>query len=97
MLDIKNKASLAIKKFIGDLISSSPDLQDKLDNISPISFDFTIADIAVGTKATQIKTGSLSRSDRIAKYNQLLRIEEMIGDGAIYDPKNAFSVTLPSN
>ena len=45
MLDIKNKASLAIKKFIGDLISSSPDLQDKLDNISPISFDFTIADI----------------------------------------------------
>ena len=44
MLDIKNKASLAIKKFIGDLISSSPDLQDKLDNISPISFDFTIAD-----------------------------------------------------
>tara|TARA_B100001094_G_scaffold329925_1_gene393872 strand:- start:7741 stop:9027 length:1287 start_codon:yes stop_codon:yes gene_type:complete len=59
--------------------------------------DFTIADIAVGTKATQIKTGSLSRSDRIAKYNQLLRIEEMIGDGAIYDPKNAFSVTLPSN
>ncbi|MDG1712891.1 MAG: phosphopyruvate hydratase, partial [Woeseiaceae bacterium] len=54
--------------------------------------DYTIADIAVGTKATQIKTGSLSRSDRIAKYNQLLRIEEMIGSEAIFDPKNAFSV-----
>jgi enolase len=54
--------------------------------------DYTIADIAVGTKATQIKTGSLSRSDRIAKYNQLLRIEEMIGDEATFDPKNAFSV-----
>ena len=54
--------------------------------------DYTIADIAVGTKATQIKTGSLSRSDRIAKYNQLLRIEEMIGGEATFDPKNAFSV-----
>ena len=42
--------------------------------------DSTIADIAVGTRATQIKTGSLSRSDRIAKYNQLLRIEEELGE-----------------
>ena len=41
--------------------------------------DTTIADIAVGTNALQIKTGSLSRSDRIAKYNQLLRIEEDLG------------------
>ena len=54
--------------------------------------DSTIADIAVGTKATQIKTGSLSRSDRIAKYNQLLRIEEELGDSAIYAGRNAFSV-----
>ena len=45
MLDIKNKASLAIKKFIDDAISSSPDLQDKLVNISPISFDLSVADI----------------------------------------------------
>src|SRR6059058_5649671 len=44
----------------------------------------TIADIAVGTNAGQIKTGSLSRSDRIAKYNQLLRIEEELGDKAVY-------------
>ena len=44
--------------------------------------DSTIADIAVGTRATQIKTGSLSRSDRIAKYNQLLRIEEELGGEA---------------
>ncbi|MCJ8330621.1 MAG: phosphopyruvate hydratase [Lentisphaeria bacterium] len=46
--------------------------------------DSTIADIAVATNAGQIKTGSLSRSDRIAKYNQLLRIEEQLGDLAIY-------------
>ena len=46
--------------------------------------DTTIADIAVATNAGQIKTGSMSRSDRVAKYNQLLRIEEMLGDNAIY-------------
>lgn len=46
--------------------------------------DTTIADIAVGTNAGQIKTGSASRSDRIAKYNQLLRIEEELGDSAVY-------------
>ena len=49
--------------------------------------DATIADIAVATNAGQIKTGSLSRSDRIAKYNQLLRIEEELGDDAIYGGK----------
>ena len=54
--------------------------------------DSTIADIAVGTKATQIKTGSLSRSDRIAKYNQLLRIEEELGESASYAGRQAFSV-----
>ena len=48
------------------------------------SEDTTIADIAVATNAGQIKTGSLSRTDRIAKYNQLLRIEEMLGDDAIF-------------
>ncbi len=46
--------------------------------------DATIADVAVGTNAGQIKTGSLSRSDRIAKYNQLLRIEERLGSSAVY-------------
>jgi enolase len=46
--------------------------------------DTTIADIAVATNAGQIKTGSLSRSDRIAKYNQLLRIEEMLGEDSRY-------------
>ena len=54
--------------------------------------DSTIADIAVGTRATQIKTGSLSRSDRIAKYNQLLRIEEELGGDAGYAARKAFSV-----
>ncbi|MFN7572995.1 MAG: phosphopyruvate hydratase [Betaproteobacteria bacterium] len=52
--------------------------------------DSTIADIAVGTNAGQIKTGSLSRSDRIAKYNQLLRIEEDLGDVASYPGRAAF-------
>ncbi|KAI3590202.1 phosphopyruvate hydratase [Cupriavidus sp. CER94] len=52
--------------------------------------DSTIADIAVGTNAGQIKTGSLSRSDRIAKYNQLIRIEEDLGDIATYPGKSAF-------
>lgn len=52
--------------------------------------DSTIADIAVGTNAGQIKTGSLSRSDRIAKYNQLLRIEEDLGEIAIYPGREAF-------
>ncbi len=52
--------------------------------------DSTIADIAVGTNALQIKTGSMSRSDRIAKYNQLLRIEEDLGDVASYPGRAAF-------
>ena len=52
--------------------------------------DATIADIAVGTNAMQIKTGSLSRSDRMAKYNQLLRIEEDLGDIASYPGRDAF-------
>jgi enolase len=52
--------------------------------------DSTIADIAVGTNALQIKTGSMSRSDRMAKYNQLLRIEEDLGDIASYPGRSAF-------
>ncbi len=52
--------------------------------------DTTIADIAVATNALQIKTGSASRSDRMAKYNQLLRIEEELGDAASYPGKSAF-------
>jgi enolase len=57
--------------------------------------DSTIADIAVATRATQIKTGSLCRSDRIAKYNQLLRIEAELGAGASYAGRDAFPVPLP--
>jgi enolase len=52
--------------------------------------DTTIADIAVATNALQIKTGSLSRSDRLAKYNQLLRIEEDLGDATSYPGRGAF-------
>nr|WP_299578136.1 phosphopyruvate hydratase [uncultured Sunxiuqinia sp.] len=52
--------------------------------------DSTIADIAVATNSGQIKTGSLSRSDRMAKYNQLLRIEEQLGDAAIYGYKKIY-------
>jgi enolase len=53
--------------------------------------DTTIADLAVGTNALQIKTGSLSRSDRVAKYNQLLRIEEDLGDSVSYPGREAFA------
>ena len=52
--------------------------------------DNTIADIAVATNALQIKTGSLSRSDRTAKYNQLLRIEEELSETATYPGRGAF-------
>jgi len=54
--------------------------------------DTTIADLAVATTATQIKTGSLSRSDRVAKYNQLIRIEEALGDRGCYAGKQAFNL-----
>ena len=53
--------------------------------------DTTIADIAVGSNALQIKTGSLSRSDRVAKYNQLLRIEEDLGDSVSYPGREAYT------
>ena len=52
--------------------------------------DATIADIAVALNAGQIKTGAPSRTDRVAKYNQLLRIEEELGDAAVYLGKDAF-------
>jgi len=54
--------------------------------------DSTIADIAVATNAGQIKTGSASRSDRMSKYNQLLRIEEELGDRARFPGRSAFRV-----
>jgi enolase len=57
--------------------------------------DATIADVAVATRATQIKTGSMSRSDRVAKYNQLLRIEAELGPDARYAGAEAFPVPLP--
>ncbi len=57
--------------------------------------DTTIADLSVATTATQIKTGSLCRSDRVAKYNQLLRIEETLGNAASYAGSNAFA-NLPA-
>ena len=64
--------------------------------------DSTIADLAVATNCGQIKTGSLARSDRLAKYNQLLRIEEQLGDSAhlcrarsiLRDPEKPLSLTL---
>jgi len=56
--------------------------------------DTTIADLSVATAAGQIKTGSLSRSDRVAKYNQLIRIEEELGTEARYAGRDAFNITL---
>jgi len=57
--------------------------------------DAFIADLAVATGVGQIKTGSMSRSDRIAKYNQLLRIEEALGDKAIFPGRDAFEISIP--
>ena len=54
--------------------------------------DVTLADIAVATNAGQIKTGAPSRTDRVAKYNQLLRIEQELGNNAVYPGKKAFKV-----
>jgi enolase len=56
--------------------------------------DTTIADLVVATGTGQIKTGSLSRSDRVAKYNQLMRIEDQLGEDAIYAGKDAFPVAI---
>jgi enolase len=56
--------------------------------------DCTIADLSVGLSTGQIKTGSASRSDRIAKYNQLLRIEEELGSDAYFPSKNAFRIAF---
>ncbi|MEX2396510.1 MAG: phosphopyruvate hydratase, partial [Balneolales bacterium] len=53
--------------------------------------DTTIADLAVATNAGQIKTGSLSRTDRLAKYNQLLRIEEQLDENAVFLGRDVFS------
>jgi enolase len=55
--------------------------------------DTTIADLSVATNAGQIKTGSLSRTDRLAKYNQLLRIEEVLGQDAVYPGRKAFALS----
>jgi len=56
--------------------------------------DTTIADLVVATSTGQIKTGSLSRSDRVAKYNQLMRIEDQLGDEAVYAGRDAFPVEI---
>jgi enolase len=56
--------------------------------------DTTIADLVVAANTGQIKTGSLSRSDRVAKYNQLMRIEDQLGDEAVYAGADAFPVTI---
>ncbi len=56
--------------------------------------DTTIADLVVATGAGQIKTGSLSRSDRVAKYNQLMRIEDQLGEDAVFAGKDAFPVAI---
>jgi enolase len=56
--------------------------------------DATIADLAVATNCGQIKTGSLSRSDRLAKYNQLIRIEEELGDVARYPGRSALKALV---
>ena len=75
-------------------MATSADYSAVVSHRSGETEDTTIADISVATSATQIKTGSLCRSDRMAKYNQLLRIERDLGAGACYAGAEAFPVTL---
>jgi enolase len=71
-------------------MASSAGYRSVISHRSGETEDTTIADLAVATGAGQIKTGSLSRSDRLAKYNQLLRIEEELGENAVYPGRAAF-------
>ena len=71
-------------------LAQSSDYRTIISHRSGETEDSFIADLAVATNAGQIKTGSLSRSDRIAKYNQLLRIDFELGDGAVYAGQDAF-------
>ncbi len=75
-------------------MAEAADYSSVISHRSGETEDTTIADIAVATTATQIKTGSLSRSDRLAKYNQLLRIEAELGDCATYSGAHAFPMSL---
>ena len=83
------KGVLKAVKNVQDKIAKAICGMDALDQvgIDRATEDATIADIALATNAGQIKTGSLSRTDRIAKYNQLLRIEEELGNNAQYGGK----------
>lgn len=69
-------------------LAQSKDYSCVMSHRSGETEDSTIADLAVGLNTGQIKTGSASRSDRMAKYNQLLRLEEFLGESAIYPGKN---------
>jgi enolase len=78
-IDAKTANSILVK------VNQIGSLTETLDAVDLAHrYGYTIADLAVATNCGQIKTGSLSRSDRIAKYNQLLRIEQELGDNAIY-------------
>jgi len=76
-------------------MAASADYSAVISHRSGETEDTTIADLAVASSATQIKTGSLCRSDRVAKYNQLLRIEEALGDRARYASYGAFKYLSP--
>ena len=65
---------------------------DKDIELQKATAETTIADLAVALNTCRIKTGAPSRSERVAKYNQLLRIEEQLGDSAVYPGMNAFHV-----
>ncbi|NLJ96978.1 MAG: phosphopyruvate hydratase [Clostridiales bacterium] len=97
--DISNSVLIKVNQ-IGTLTETLDSIQMAMNNkwTAVISHrsgeteDVTLADIAVATNAGQIKTGAPSRTDRVAKYNQLLRIEQELGSNAVYLGKNAFKV-----
>jgi enolase len=86
-----NQIGTVTETFDAMAMASKAGYRSVISHRSGETEDSTIADLAVGTSAGQIKTGSASRSDRVAKYNQLLRIEEALGDDAMYAGRAAIA------
>ena len=95
-LTVPARATVLIPADLGELSRDAVAIARDASYASVISHrsgeteDTTIADLAVGTGVGQIKTGSASRTDRIAKYNQLLRIEERLGSSAVFPGRKAY-------
>ena len=83
-------AKVTLKNLSHSYLAKQNNFTSIISHRSGETEDTTIADLAVATCSGQIKTGSLCRSDRVAKYNRLLRIEEELGEQAVYAGRKAF-------